>query len=128
MIKKPDKNKVRLNRHARVRKKIIGTAERPRLCVFRSNKNIYAQVIDDTEGKTLVAASTLDADLKGNFAHGGDKQAAKAANRLRKKRLPPVSTMLFLTEAVIFIPVVFKNWRMRLEKPALNSNRKRSTS
>lgn len=60
MIKKKDKNKVRQNRHLRVRRKISGTAERPRLCVFRSNKNIYAQVIDDVEGKTLVAASTVE--------------------------------------------------------------------
>lgn len=86
MIKKPDKNKVRLNRHARVRKKISGTAERPRLCVFRSNKNIYAQIIDDTVGKTLVAASTLDADVKGSFAHGGDKQAAKAVGEAVAKK------------------------------------------
>lgn len=63
MISKPDKNKVRLNRHKRVRSKISGTAECPRLNVFRSNKNIYAQIIDDVAGVTLVSASSLDKDL-----------------------------------------------------------------
>ncbi len=76
MIKKQNSNVARLARHARVRKKISGTPERPRLCVFRSLKNIYAQIIDDTTGKTLVAASTLDKDLKGSY--GGNKDAAKA--------------------------------------------------
>ena len=88
MIKKKDKNKVRQNRHLRVRRKISGTAERPRLCVFRSNKNIYAQVIDDVEGKTLVAASTVEADIKNAVEHGGDKNAAKAVGEdVAKKSL-----------------------------------------
>ncbi len=60
MISKPDKNKLRLKRHKRIRGKISGTAERPRLSVFRSNKNIYAQLIDDVAGVTLASASTLD--------------------------------------------------------------------
>ena len=60
MISKPDKNKLRLKRHKRIRSKISGTAERPRLSVFRSNKNIYAQLIDDVAGVTLASASTLD--------------------------------------------------------------------
>lgn len=60
MINKPDKNKVRLKRHSRVRSKISGTAECPRLNVFRSNKNIYAQLIDDVAGVTLASASSLD--------------------------------------------------------------------
>lgn len=64
MITKTSKNATRLKRHARVRAKLSGTAERPRLNVFRSNKNIYAQVIDDVNGVTLVSASTLDKDLK----------------------------------------------------------------
>lgn len=63
MITKPDKNKVRQVRHARVRSKISGTAECPRLNVFRSNKHIYAQVIDDVAGVTLASASTLDKDV-----------------------------------------------------------------
>ncbi|AXX64097.1 50S ribosomal protein L18 [Bombilactobacillus bombi] len=64
VITKPDKNKTRTKRHARVRSKISGTAERPRLNVFRSNKNIYAQVIDDVAGVTLASASTLDSEVK----------------------------------------------------------------
>lgn len=63
MISKPDKNKLRLKRHKRIRSKISGTAERPRLNVFRSNKNIYAQVIDDVAGVTLASASTLDKEI-----------------------------------------------------------------
>ena len=66
MISKPDKNKTRQKRHARVRGKISGTAECPRLNVYRSNKNIYAQVIDDAAGVTLVSASTLDSEVSGN--------------------------------------------------------------
>lgn len=76
MIKKKSSEISRLARHARVRKKISGTSEVPRLCVYRSLNNIYAQIIDDTKGVTLVSASTLDADLRGNY--GGNKEAAKA--------------------------------------------------
>ena len=65
MFKKRDRNEVRVIRHTRVRKKISGTPEMPRLCVFRSNKYIYAQVIDDTKGTTLVQASSMDPALKG---------------------------------------------------------------
>lgn len=65
VITKPDKNKNRQKRHARVRSKISGTAECPRLNVFRSNKNIYAQVIDDVAGVTLASASTLDKEVSG---------------------------------------------------------------
>ena len=63
MICKPDKNKLRLKRHRRIRGKISGTAERPRLSIFRSNKNIYAQLIDDVAGVTLASASTLDENV-----------------------------------------------------------------
>ncbi|CDZ23340.1 50S ribosomal protein L18 [[Clostridium] cellulosi] len=74
MIVKPDGNKARLKRHKRVRAKIKGTAERPRLNVFRSLNHIYAQIIDDEKGVTLAAASTLDKDING---YGGNKEAAK---------------------------------------------------
>ena len=70
------RNDNRLKRHERVRKDVFGTPETPRLCVFRSSKNIYAQVIDDVNGKTLCAASSLDKDLA--LAYGGNKDAAKA--------------------------------------------------
>ncbi|WP_145453050.1 50S ribosomal protein L18 [Staphylococcus hominis] len=63
MISKIDKNKVRLKRHARVRTKLSGTAEKPRLNVYRSNKHIYAQIIDDAKGETLVQASSQDKDI-----------------------------------------------------------------
>ena len=65
MITKPDKNKTRQKRHMRVRGKISGTAECPRLNVFRSNKNIYAQIIDDVAGVTLASASALDKEISG---------------------------------------------------------------
>ena len=74
MINKKDKNVARLKRHARVRYKISGTSERPRLCVYRSNAHIYAQIIDDVTGKTLVSASTLEKDFEGI---GSNKEAAK---------------------------------------------------
>ena len=63
MISKPEKNKLRLKLHRRIRGKISGTAERPRLSIFRSNKNIYAQLIDDVAGVTLASASTLDENV-----------------------------------------------------------------
>lgn len=74
MVKKPNRNEARLKRHRRVRAKIAGTAERPRLNVFRSSKHIYAQIIDDVNGVTLAAASTMDKDFEGN---GGNKDAAR---------------------------------------------------
>ena len=74
MITKPDKNAARLKRHIRVRAKISGTPECPRLDVFRSAKHIYAQIIDDTNGVTLCAASSMDKDFEG---FGGNKEAAK---------------------------------------------------
>ena len=82
MIKFEDRNEVRKRKHFRVRRKISGTAERPRLCVFRSSKHIYAQVIDDVSGQTLVAASTLDEALKGKLAYTGNKAAAREVGKL----------------------------------------------
>ena len=77
MLKKADKNAIRLQRHKRVRRKVFGTPQRPRLCVFRSSNNIYAQIIDDTNRVTLVAASSLDEAVKGAVNHTGNKEAAK---------------------------------------------------
>lgn len=82
MINKPSKNEIRLRKHDRVRKKIEGTTERPRLNVFRSLKNIYVQVIDDSTGNTLAAASTLDEALKGKLPHNSNKAAAKEVGKL----------------------------------------------
>ena len=86
MFKKRDRNEVREIRHARVRKKISGTPEMPRLSVYRSNKHIQAQVIDDTKGVTLVAASTLDAALKGQLDEVDKKGAAKLVGKLVAER------------------------------------------
>lgn len=81
---KATKNEKRLARHARVRKHISGTPERPRLCVFKSSKNIYAQVIDDTTGTTIVSASTLDKDIE--VENGGNKAAAKVVGESVAKK------------------------------------------
>src|SRR5574344_821140 len=83
MVNKADKNQARLHRHTRVRGKISGTSECPRLNVYRSTNNIYAQLIDDVKGVTLAAASSLDKEISGN---GGNKEAAKAVGELIAKR------------------------------------------
>lgn len=76
----------RKRRHLRVRRKVRGTAERPRLSVYRSLKHIYAQLIDDVQGHTLVAASTLDPELRGQLEKTGDREAAKAVGKLIAER------------------------------------------
>lgn len=81
MINKPDKNDARQKRHWRIRRRLQGTQERPRLCVYRSNKHIYCQIIDDIAARTIVAASTLDADLK-KLGKTWDKDAATAVGEL----------------------------------------------
>lgn len=83
MITKINRKVERNRRHIRVRKKISGTAERPRLCVYRSNKNLFVQVIDDVNGVTLVQASTLDKEVKTKYAN---KEAAKEVGALIAKR------------------------------------------
>ena len=77
MITKKDKNADRIIRHARVRKKVSGTAARPRLCVYRSTNHIYAQVIDDVKGNTLCAASTVEKDIAAKVAELSKSDAAK---------------------------------------------------
>lgn len=83
MVKKHNSNDARLKRHKRVRGKISGTAERPRLNVFRSSNHIYAQIIDDVTGTTLVAASSAEKSFTGN---GGNKEAAKKVGETIAKR------------------------------------------
>ena len=83
MIKKPDTNAQRKKRHKRVRSKISGTPERPRLNVFRSEKHIYAQVIDDTKGHTLCSASSVEKDFEGS---GSNKEAAKIVGKMVAER------------------------------------------
>ncbi|MCY9590712.1 50S ribosomal protein L18 [Paenibacillus chitinolyticus] len=94
MITKGDKNKARLKRHLRVRKKIQGTTARPRLNIFRSEKHIYAQIIDDVNGVTVASASTQDKELK-EVSNGGNVEAARkvgelVANRAKEKGVSQV--------------------------------------
>lgn len=80
MIKKETRNEARIARHSRIRNKISGTKECPRLNVFRSNNNIFAQIIDDEASKTLVSASSLEKELK--IKNGGNVEAAKEVGKL----------------------------------------------
>lgn len=101
MVKKPDKNTARLKRHARVRKKISGTAARPRLNVFRSAKHIYAQLIDDVAGVTLASASSME---KGFEGFGGNKEAAKKVGMAiaQKAREKGISEIVFDRSGYIY--------------------------
>ncbi len=105
MVKKTDRKFERTRRHIRVRRKISGTAERPRLCVYRSNTNLYVQIIDDVAGNTLVQASTLDKNVKTKHAN---KEAAKELGQLiAKKALDKnISTVVFDRGGYIYHGVV----------------------
>ena len=105
MITKIDRKAQRVRRHERVRTKISGTSERPRLCVFRSNSNLYAQVIDDTKGITLAQASTLDKEVKTKHAN---KEAAKEVGTLIAKRAAEknIKTVVFDRGGYIYHGVV----------------------
>ena len=83
MVSKESRSKVRAKKHMRIRNRFSGTAERPRLAVFRSNSHVYAQVIDDVNGVTLVSASTKDKDFQN---YGGNIEAAKAVGQAVAKR------------------------------------------
>ena len=97
MAKKLSRNQIRLRKHLRVRKHISGTPERPRLNVFRSLSHIYAQVIDDTTGNTLVSASTLDQAIKDKIKFGGNVEAAKEVGNLvaEKALAAGITTVVF---------------------------------
>ena len=97
MIKKASRAEIRQKKHRRLRHHLIGTQERPRLCVFRSNKHMYAQIIDDTADKTLVAASTLDKDVKAELTYTDDvKAAAYLGTVIGKKALEAgIDTVIF---------------------------------
>ena len=105
MISKIDRKATRQRRHLRVRTKISGTAECPRLCVFRSNSNLYAQIIDDVAGVTLVSASTLDKDVKTKHAN---KEAAKEVGALVAKKAieKNIKTVVFDRGGYIYHGVV----------------------
>ena len=101
MINKIDRNEARLHRHKRVRGKIKGTSERPRLNVYRSAKNIYAQIIDDISGKTLVSASSLDKEFE---ASGSNKEGAREVGKaVAKKAIAQgISEVVFARGGYIF--------------------------
>ena len=108
MIKRPNTNAQRLKRHKRVRAKISGTPEMPRLNVFRSEANIYAQIIDDVSGVTLVSASSLDKAVEG---YGGNVAAATAVGKLVAERpRPRVSRPWSLTAAATCITAAWPSW------------------
>ena len=86
MFNKRDRNEVRMIRHERVRKKISGTPDRPRLCVYRSNAHIYAQIIDDVAGATIASASTVEKDLAAQIAELDKKGAGKLIGKLVAQR------------------------------------------
>jgi large subunit ribosomal protein L18 len=92
MIKRPDTRGQRIKRHKRVRGKISGTADRPRLCVFRSENNIYAQVIDDVAGNTLVSASSVEKGFEGlgSNCEAAKKVGKKVAERAKEKGIDEV--------------------------------------
>lgn len=104
MINKPCKNDIRKRKHARVRKKITGTPERPRLCVFRSLNHTYAQIIDDTTGKTLASASTLDPAVKDNVEFGGNVKGAAEVGKLvaEKAMAAGIETVVFDRSGYIY--------------------------
>lgn len=97
MINKPSRADGRIKRHYRIRNKISGTAQKPRLAVFRSNKHIYAQIIDDTIGNTLAAASTMEAAVKDKIEKTSDIEAAKAVGEaIAKKAIEKgINTVVF---------------------------------
>ena len=105
MVSKTNRQLERARRHARVRNKISGTAERPRLCVFRSNSNLYVQLVDDVAGNTLAQASTLDKEVKTKHAN---KEAAKEVGALIAKRAldKKIDTVVFDRGGYIYHGVV----------------------
>lgn len=86
LLRKQSKNEARKKRHLRARKTVVGTAERPRLNVYRSLTHIYAQIINDATGTTLVSASTLDKEIREKVEYGGNTEAAKAVGEAVAKR------------------------------------------
>ena len=86
MVKKESRTKIRVNKHRKIRNRFSGTAERPRLAVFRSNNHMYAQIIDDTVGNTLVAASTLDKDVKAELEKTNNVEAAAYLGKVIAER------------------------------------------
>ena len=117
MISKKSRSEVRAKKHRRLRNRISGTASTPRLAVFRSNNHMYAQIIDDTVGNTLVSASTTQKDVKAELEKTNDVAAAAYLGTVIAKRaLEKVLHQLSLTEADLFIRAKFRLWQTQLAK------------
>lgn len=119
MVSKINKKAMRMHRHVRVRGKISGTPERPRLNVFRSNANIYAQIIDDVNGVTLVSANTLEKEFEG--ATGNCEAAKKVGAVLAERAKERASKRLSSTAAVMCTMAVSLLWPMAPGKPDSSS-------
>lgn len=125
MLNKKDKNAARQKRHLRMRRNIVGTAEKPRFNVYRSLSNIYAQIINDETGETLVSASTVEKANKANY--GGNIEAAKAVGTEIAKRLwKRASRRLYSTVAATCITAVWQLWLKQPVKLVWNFNRGRT--
>lgn len=118
MVSRPDTKKARAKRHKRVRSKISGTASCPRLCVFRSTSNIYAQIIDDVAGVTLAQASSLDKETQAMAET--KRQLRLLASSLQSVQKKRISLMLYSTEAVTYITAVLRNWPKAPREGGLN--------
>ena len=125
MVSKESRIEVRRNKHRRIRNRFSGTPDRPRLAVYRSNNHMYAQIIDDTVGNTLVSASTLQKDVKAELEKTNNVDAAAYLGTVIAKR---ASQRSYLTEAASSIRVRFRHWLRRPAKPAWNSNKEEDTT
>ena len=124
MVSKVSRSKVREEKHRRMRRHIIGTPERPRMAVFRSNNHMYVQIIDDVAKTTLVSASTLQKDVKEKLEKTNDVAAAAYLGTViaKKAQEAGITSLLYLTEVASFIRVRFRHWQMQQEKLVWNSN------
>ena len=126
MVSKKSRSEVRAKKHYRLRNHISGTAERPRLAVFRSNNHMYAQIIDDTVGNTLVSASTLQKDVKAELEKTNNVDAAAYLGKvIAEKALEKESKRLYLTVEDSFIRVRSQLWLRQLAKQDWNSRKGR---
>ena len=117
MVNKASRAEIREKKHRRIRHHLNGTATTPRLAVFRSNKHMYAQIIDDTVGKTLVSASTLQKDVKAELENTDDvKAAAYFGTVIGKKAVEAGIEALSSTEEAISITVKLRHWQTQQEK------------
>ena len=129
MVSKKSRTVVRENKHRKLRNRFSGTAERPRLAVFRSNNHMYAQIIDDTVGKTLVSASTLDKDVKAELEKTNNVEAATVVGTVvAKKALEKGITTVVYDRGGCVYEGKERHWQRQQEKLALNSKRKGETN